>query len=612
MRVAILLVISVAVAGAVGSSWPAGAAAPATPARDAARSQQPPPGQPAFATSTVLVPIDVRVIDSKTGKPVTDLQQEDFSILEDGTPQPIRHFERHALAPEAASAAGAKPAIRESALGLTPQINRVFLLVLGRGRLQEPSKALDALQHFVREQLLPQDHVAVFAYDRATDFSTDHERVAAFLERFKRDHYQIDMEVGLAIESSMAAIYGSRSIPKSLQAKIDNMFLGAGTLGYREVGKGETASTRRAEQDVAKQYEQLQRQEQQRVSEQMYADAVKNLGPDYAGPAPGGSWSTLDEVSSHMFTNLGLNDFMATTAQSLQDLGNCYAAIEYLRHIEGEKHLVFVTEKGINLPRVEDDMDLTRAANDARVAIDTFQTGGLEGQQGGTWTDQSKQTFAFQALRMIAEQTGGVSSISEDGMVAVGRINDISRTDYVLGYYPDTARLDGSYRKIEVKVRRPGTTALYRRGYYGRRDVGSFDRRGFITRDRLVAAAGFRREVKDIKVKLSASLNQTEAGHEVSVKGSIDISRLFFNVANGMHTASLDLLVVCFNEKGATIGQHYQHANVELEEAAFQKASKSGLPYDVRFEMSPAVRLVRLIVYDYRADLIGSADERVF
>ena len=40
----------------------------------------------------------------------------------------------------------------------------------------------------------------------------------------------------------------------------------------------------------------------------------------------------------------------------------------------------------------------------------------------------------------------------------------------------------------------------------------------------------------------------------------------------------------------------------------FDKVSKSGLPYNVKFEATPATRRVRVVVYDFRADLVGSAD----
>ena len=84
-----------------------------------------------------------------------------------------------------------------------------------------------------------------------------------------------------------------------------------------------------------------------------------------------------------MFADLSLEEFVASTAQTLQDLGNIYAGIDYLRHFEGEKHLVFLTEKGLTMPRVDEDEILAAAANDARVVIDTIETGGIYvGQKG--------------------------------------------------------------------------------------------------------------------------------------------------------------------------------------------------------------------------------------
>ena len=55
-----------------------------------------------------------------------------------------------------------------------PRNRRVFLFVLGRGRHQTASKYIDALMSFLYWQALPQDQVALQAWNRATDFTTDH------------------------------------------------------------------------------------------------------------------------------------------------------------------------------------------------------------------------------------------------------------------------------------------------------------------------------------------------------------------------------------------------------------------------------------------------------
>jgi VWFA-related protein len=158
----------------------------------AARQQPQVPG--AFRSRITLVPLDVRVLD-RNGKPVTDLKQDDFTIVEDNVHQEIRHFSRQAFTPETLEP-GASPALRRAtSLELTEQTQRIFLIVLGRGRLQEPTAALDGLAHFVRAQLLPQDQVAILAYNRATAFTTDHEKVAQVVDRFKWQNNALEMDL---------------------------------------------------------------------------------------------------------------------------------------------------------------------------------------------------------------------------------------------------------------------------------------------------------------------------------------------------------------------------------------------------------------------------------
>src|ERR671913_167058 len=130
--------------------------------------QQPPQ---TFRSQVTVVPVDVRVLD-RQGKPITDLKQEDFTIIEDGAPQKIVHFSFQTLT----AIAGANPEAPlefRKPLGetLAPQNRRIFLLVLGTGRQVGPVKGVEAAMKFVKERLLPQDQVAILAYNRATDFT---------------------------------------------------------------------------------------------------------------------------------------------------------------------------------------------------------------------------------------------------------------------------------------------------------------------------------------------------------------------------------------------------------------------------------------------------------
>ena len=61
-----------------------------------------------FKSSTSLVVLDVTVKD-RSGKEITDLKREDFTVLEDGKPQNIAVFEVQKLAGEPLPALPAEP-----------------------------------------------------------------------------------------------------------------------------------------------------------------------------------------------------------------------------------------------------------------------------------------------------------------------------------------------------------------------------------------------------------------------------------------------------------------------------------------------------------------------
>ncbi len=73
-----------------------------------------------------------------------------------------------------------------------------------------------------------------------------------------------------------------------------------------------------------------------------------------------------------------------------------------------------------------------------------------------------------QALRRTVEESGGrvepLSSLDEITPAFAG-IRAELREQYVLGFYPERARHNGSWRKLSVRVRTPGTEARCREGY---------------------------------------------------------------------------------------------------------------------------------------------------
>jgi VWFA-related protein len=557
------------------------------------RPQQPPAGS--FRSRITIVPLDVRVLD-RSGKLITDLKQDDFTIVEDGVTQTISHFAVQSLTADAASPAAPLPVRRDMTAPMAPQNHRVFLVVLGRGRLQEPSKNLDALIAFIRTSLLPQDHVAVLAFNRATDFTANHDLAARAVEQFRAQHEQIEADLRQYF-SGLRAVYGSKEIPPYIQKEIDDMFAGVSSLRPRPVVPGQATDSSQIAADVRRTADELQRAG-------ILADREGGI-PDPAATA------TAERM------DMDFDTYVAQQRPTMQDLGNLYAGIEYLRFIDGEKHLLYLTEYGLNLPRQDNDRSLAKIASDARVAIDILRTGGLVGPPPPngkmsyalpTTAMMFAQTFSVQDSRLIADLTGGRATAFEPGARALRQLDDSTRFQYLLGYYPTNPATDGKFRQITVKVNRPGATVLYRHGYFASERLVPIDRRAFLTFTRVAAAGRYDRPIDDIKVTVGKPVSRdTAAGRELEVPITVQSARIGFTEADGRHLAELDVAIFCGDGRQRMVGETWQTMTLRLSDESFRRFQTEGASYTARVTINGPALYVKVIVYDYKTDLLGTA-----
>ncbi len=554
--------------------------------------QQPgPPGT--FRVRIRLVTVDVIVTDSR-GRPVTDLKQEDFRIFENGKPQEIRHFSVQTFSatapmPEQASILRPIPAAE-----LSPQASRVFLILMGRGRFQIPFKTVDALIQFVRKNLLPQDRLALFAYNRATDFTTDHEKVARALEAYRDAHESIEFRLRNH-SAGLAAIFGSKEFPKTIQPDIDRIFDSVRGLGSRQVPAGRVT----AEGKVLDEW--------QRTAS-MLLGASSGISPT----------STLETAAASLW--LPFDEFATRARSTMSDMGNIFTCIEYLRYVEGEKHLLFFSEQGLTFPfgNTEYDQGIAAVASDARVAIDTFQTGGLSaagavpgyGARGTAQTTGWARTFSIMSMRNLSELTGGSSSVYQDIGDALSRVVESARVEYLLGYYPDNEKWDGGFRGISIKVNRPGTRVLYRHGYYARETLRPYDPVEFLAWSRINMAGiqGARKvEFTDIPLELRAARVKDAAGqNQFKLDLKMDVTNVTFKILNDLHSATLRFAVFYADGDSKYLGSEWRYMELQLPEAEYEKALREGIAFSTVIPRKSPTEFVVFVIYDRGGDRLGS------
>ncbi len=102
---------------------------------------------------------------------------------------------------------------------------------------------------------------------------------------------------------------------------------------------------------------------------------------------------------------------------------------------------------------------LTQAAH---VPIYAFDVNGLCVGPGGSDACRDQREF----LQTVAEETGGFAVVrTNDFAPGVAQVFEQNAAYYVLGYEPTNQRADGRFRRIEVRVGRPGVRVRARGGY---------------------------------------------------------------------------------------------------------------------------------------------------
>jgi VWFA-related protein len=573
-------------------------------------SQQKPGPPGTIRVQVTLVPVYVRVTD-KDDQPVLDLIKNDFLVLENGMRQEIRHFSVEKLTAQS-STPDQKLLLRSvSPLELTPNTRRTFLILFGRGRIQKPFKSVDKIIEFVKNNLLPQDQAAVFAYNRASDFTNDHARVIEILEQYKKYSEKIEAELDMQMRG-LAAIYGNRQIPKSSQSDIDKIFQTT-ALPSRRVLPGRITDAGQIDSDY------------QKVTSTM-------LNPNSASP--------FDKVITGAYTDLPFEEYVSTSSMTYLDIQNIYTAIEYLRYVEGEKHILFFTENGLFLPRLENDKSIAAMANDARVSVDTFQTGGVspnmdmprtgagaDASMGQSQLERSltpassrqgfnlgstSYSFALMSLQNISQMTGGIASIHSNISNALDRLNKETMGEYLLGYYPSNTNFNGAYRRIMVRVNRPGVKVSSRHGYYARASLMPFDREAFITYSRIAAAGAYREEVKDLRFKATARQDTSSPDKpEIKIDLLIDPDKVPFQIVDGLHQGKLSVTTFFGDSRGRYLGDSWEILEMNLKEDTYQKAMKDGISFSYRVPMKAPDESLKVVIYNYQNDRVGSEMIRV-
>jgi VWFA-related protein len=180
-----MLVVTVALSGAL---WPA-AAAQRQSIPVPRQPPAPPPQQSVFRAGTELVQLDISVLDRRR-RPVRGLREADFTVLEDGRPQPVVAFEAIDVPDVVATSAVWTKDVTPDVTTNEVQDSRLWVLVIDDAVAHFDAQVLKNVKTITRglvDQIPPSDRMAVvFTRDNrhTQDFTNDKRKLGTAIESF--------------------------------------------------------------------------------------------------------------------------------------------------------------------------------------------------------------------------------------------------------------------------------------------------------------------------------------------------------------------------------------------------------------------------------------------
>lgn len=227
------------------------------------------------------------------------------------------------------------------------------------------------------------------------------------------------------------------------------------------------------------------------------AELQKARGQSSAGPAGGGITSpgagqaagiaaAEGRMSDLLISILEFSDRLTRTQESGASIFSLLALIKEQAPLPGRKTVLYFSE-GLQIPdtMVEYFRGLTGEANRAGVSLYAVDARGLTletqnapmiaiGETGGAQNmeifDTARENIhgnVQQTLNALAASTGGkLIANTNDLRVPLQRIREEVLTYYELAYVPPIQEYDAGFRKVAVKLSRPGVIVQTRSGYF--------------------------------------------------------------------------------------------------------------------------------------------------
>lgn len=529
-------------------------------------AQEPPRGQPQTASQPPQPPVTFRVevnyvevdaiVTDQQGNFVRDLKQGDFQVLEDGKPQkvsifslvdiPVERAERPLFAPEAI-----EPDVRTNEREIS---GRLYVLLLD-----------DLHTHALRSQLVK---------NAARRFITQHmgaNDIAAIVYASGRT------DAGQEFTNSKRALLAS--VDKFMGRKVGSATLGRIEEYYRTRDQRQPGDPINDPSDFERGY-------QARVT----LGTLKGVAEWMSGIR--GRRKTL------LFVSEGID-------YDIYDIFNARYASTVLD--EARDAIAAATRANVSVYAI-DPRGLT-AMGDEIIELSGLPEDPTLGL--GPQSLQSELRLSQDSLRVLADETGGFAVVNRnDFATSFDRIVQESSSYYVLGYYPSNERRDGRFRKIEVRLTRPGLRVRARKGYVAPRGRTPEPPRADATAETSAAvrdALNSPLPISGLTIRASATAVKSAAPNAaVILTMQVDGTDLTFSERDGRFFDVLELSYFAADHNGKIRGGDRSELKLELKPETYKAVTQNGIRVVSKVELPPGRYQFRIGARETGAGRVGT------
>ncbi|MFB3920582.1 MAG: VWA domain-containing protein [Terriglobia bacterium] len=513
------------------------------------------------------------VVRDGNGKPIPNLQKDDFRLLDNGKPQVISHFSveipsakleeqarKKTETPDSESAEDefAEPTTAERFLAIFFDDVHILFEDLSRTQL--------AADHYLETALQPGDRVGIFTSsgERTLDFTDDRAKLHEALMRIRprsivprRDHacpdildyqayqmvYQHDpFAIDIATEEAYRCYYENRGMSETEAMALARSHAEGDAVGAANSYQTETVYALRSLDTVVRRL------------------AVMPGQRTIVLASPGFLMQTEETRVNEVIERALRSNVVINTL----DAKGLYAPVPF----GDASQNVSVLPRRVDLIGKKQQIQLRR------------------------------MEVAAEVLRNLAFDTGGVffhnSNDLQEGFRRVGALPELY---YVLGFSPQNLKLDGRFHNLKVALNTKEKFSVQARsGYFApAKPVDPASQ----AKEEIEQAVFSRDELHELPIEMQTQFFKTnDADVKLSVLTRLDLHFVQFRKEGGRNLNSLTIVAALFDRDGKYVTGKEKRLHLQLLDASLERLLRSGVTAKLSFDVHPGTYMVRQVVRD--------------